>query len=851
MFLDEDDNRDLSWIGILTDSQVWYIWEFTATGPKYLTYWKRRRLDSTNIKQLERLFKRTVGKDWAPEDPAVLFKDSLISLQVLYKRRAGERDVKTQRELWFRQLQISGNQPAESHKDELFVLHTLLITVATKISEIYGNEAARYGFAGWVVDTDWLSGLNEIISKYNWRQETGDILRALYMGLVDKKDRHIYGEYYTPDWVAEMICDKVIDDNFISQWIEDYTSGKETLGGVMDPACGSGTFLYHAIRRVVESKPVDNASMGDRQLTDMIVEMICGVDIHPVAVAMTKATIHRALPTNPSKPLRIYQGDSLQVNPSVKYRMDVGETFNVVSRNNIEIGFPIEFIQHSEFDARMYRFANAARDGKPFPPGLDKDIQNKQVLHKAFETLTQICRDEGNGIWAWYMIQRVGIYRLNKTVSRFVANPPWVRMSNIQDKQRKDNVIELAQKLKLWVGGKNATGFNIASLFVVKCKELYGVKNAIRQGWVLPDAAMRGGNWQGYIDKVKITGAPNVVDLDDLAFPAHSKACVNYFGLRKQKSVRLVVKEDESKPAERENWDMAQKKLKTVLVTTYEKRGSSWFVGKRCIARQGAIITPQCLVLTQSQTVQGDDIMGKTKLSTKGEWKGLSFDFTVPKSWVKQVLFNKGGLLPYRLDTPKDAILPIDDRGRFLPERADIKWWRDASDQWKARRGIGKSTPTTLEGQIDFGGKLNNQFPIGKDIVVYNTSGSNLYAARLTTKLIIDSSLYRVPTDSKTEARFLCGIINADCMLERFQQARKSDRHFHTYFWREVPIPRYDKDNKHHVKLARLVSRAEKVVAQCDPKYNAIKQALKKDGVAGEIDNVVSEIMGIGQDKTS
>lgn len=100
------------------------------------------------------------------------------------------------------------------------------------------------------------------------------------------------------------------------------------------------------------------------------------------------------------------------------------------------------------------------------------------------------------------------------------------------------------------------------------------------------------------------------------------------------------------------------------------------------------------------------------------------------------------------------------------------------------------------------------------------------------------------------EALFLVGILNADVLVEWFKSTQKSDRHFHKYFWHEVPIPRFDKNNENHVKLAKLVSHAENVAVQCDPKYNAIKQALKKDGVAGEIDDVVSKIMDIGQDET-
>ena len=107
-----------------------------------------------------------------------------------------------------------------------------------------------------------------------------------------------------------------------------------------------------------------------------------------------------------------------------------------------------------------------------------------------------------------------------------VANPPWVRLSNIQDRPRKDGVERLARKLHLWVGGKNATGFNMAALFVAQCAKIYGAESLV-SGWVLPDAAMRGSNWAGYVKAVK---PPVVWDLGGLPFPKHGQMLHKHTG---------------------------------------------------------------------------------------------------------------------------------------------------------------------------------------------------------------------------------------------------------------------------------------------------------------------------------
>ncbi len=64
-----------------------------------------------------------------------------------------------------------------------------------------------------------------------------DLLKKLYQELFPKKVRHDLGEYYTPDWLAEHTLNEV-----------GYDGNPDKR--VLDPACGSGTFLVMAINRI-------------------------------------------------------------------------------------------------------------------------------------------------------------------------------------------------------------------------------------------------------------------------------------------------------------------------------------------------------------------------------------------------------------------------------------------------------------------------------------------------------------------------------------------------------------------------------------------------------------------------
>jgi hypothetical protein len=92
----------------------------------------------------------------------------------------------------------------------------------------------------------------------------GDLLKPLYESLFPRAVRHALGEYYTPGWLAEHVLDQV-----------GYNGQPDAR--VLDPTCGSGTFLLAALRRWRESS---------RYAT---LPCITGFDLHPLAVAAARA----------------------------------------------------------------------------------------------------------------------------------------------------------------------------------------------------------------------------------------------------------------------------------------------------------------------------------------------------------------------------------------------------------------------------------------------------------------------------------------------------------------------------------------------------------------------------------
>lgn len=112
--------------------------------------------------------------------------------------------------------------------------------------------------------------INNIVTRaYMIDWELGgaeDIFRALYEVLVEPEMRRRLGEYYTPIWLVELIL-KEFDL-------------KDKL--ILDPFCGSGTFLVMAFHKKVNEY---------REDPDKAINELVGFDINPLAVTIARAEL--------------------------------------------------------------------------------------------------------------------------------------------------------------------------------------------------------------------------------------------------------------------------------------------------------------------------------------------------------------------------------------------------------------------------------------------------------------------------------------------------------------------------------------------------------------------------------
>jgi hypothetical protein len=215
-------------------------------------------------------------------------------------------DYRVNYENWRRSLRVAYGT---SVWDEmLFVRHTYLATLVKLIAYlrisgvqaepdeaqtkeiVHGAFFEKQGiinfleedFFCWVACPPVAASTHTIVTRfanrlftYRLSELSEDVFKELYQSLVDPKDRHDLGEYYTPDWLAARMCNALLSRN-----------GEDA---VLDPACGSGAFLYQAIEHKKRHLP------ATRQSLEKILGSVVGIDVHPLAVVVSKVNVLLAL----------------------------------------------------------------------------------------------------------------------------------------------------------------------------------------------------------------------------------------------------------------------------------------------------------------------------------------------------------------------------------------------------------------------------------------------------------------------------------------------------------------------------------------------------------------------------
>lgn len=276
--------------------------------------------------------------------------------------------------------------------------------------------------------------------------QTRDILKKLYQYLVPKQIRHDLGEYYTPDWLAERCLNQV-----------GYGEKRQDLNTlrILDPACGSGTFLVLVIKRLKENAKQLNISPAD--VLRSILRNIHGFDLNPLAVTAARTNYMLAIADllkyrTGETTIPVYFCDSIKppegkIDESMPLfpeklpylvKTTVGDFYfshSIVSKQRVQqlANIMEDCVKARKEGVTKQDFLNKVK--KELKLNEEEYQESELYLDDAYDKLVKIDERGINGIWA----RIVKNYFAPLFVGQFdmiAGNPPWVNWESLPSTYR-------------------------------------------------------------------------------------------------------------------------------------------------------------------------------------------------------------------------------------------------------------------------------------------------------------------------------------------------------------------------------------------------------------------------------
>lgn len=821
-------------------------------------------------------------------------------------------EASLKRQLWSRHMgSVYGDESKLNQDDGLWLQHTYLVTVAKAIAAgamgfdgqsprelLDGSRFDKAGvrgaveedFFGWLLLAPGGERIVEQLVQHASRFDLGDIqvdlLKVLYESLIDPAQRHDLGEYYTPDWLATKVVRNTVQ--------------RAVTDRVLDPSCGSGTFLFQTLR--LKRAALDKKGVAVESMAALLSDQVFGFDVHPVAVIFARVTYLLGL--GPALVQRrgefavpVFLGDALQWN----VRRDQLEQDLIVDVppdpaqplfGPSSLRFPLSLCERTaDFDRVTGLMDESAEQGRTTDAFLamaarqgvrEAELRTLERTYTDFKRLRDHGRDH---IWTYVArnLSRPIAVAQGRKMDVIVGNPPWLSYRFMSRSMQK-RFRESSKDLGVWVSGQDegklVTQTDLSGLFFARTAQLYlrgpdGEVPGGRIAMVLPLAAMTRGQFKGFRSG-SWTGAHVafdqawVLDNQDIQPLFRVPTCV-LFATRSVTPKPVPIKATTfvgRLPNGRKDATEAEAARYITVFATEAPTVVSFKKGSPYRERfaNGATLYPRLLCLVDRVASGRLGINAAAPLvrsevrERKGAWKQVpALEGPIEAEFLRPVLLGES-IAPFRLLSASEGVIPMLPGGDILNSDMAARrglphlshWLEQAERLWRDH-GSGRAS---FSEQINHIGKLSSQANPGLIRVVFSKAGT-LPAATIVQnrEAIIDHKLYWSSVETLPEAAYLTAILNSDAARLRIahmqsrgeQGARDFDKLFFT-----LPIPRFNAKEDLHQALAQAGGRAEKVAATVaiDPTKpftrarSLIRTALADAGVSDQIDELVTQLLG-------
>lgn len=695
------------------------------------------------------------------------------------------------------------------------------------------------------------------ISTFDFTKVDEDVLKGVYQELIDLDTRHSLGEYYTPDW----LCERIVNEfNFRKN------------DKILDPSCGSGSFLRAAVHRLRELHP------------DLTVEEICdqvyGIDIHPLSVQIAKTTLLLALGKDVKKlkrPVHIHVilSNTLLSPEGVKevktlwgfdFKMTIDQEHFILNTQVLDdialFDAGVDICEELAEQTLNRKSVSLASLENSLRTQYKKGGINRQVIesfYKIYEGLKSVKEKGRDSIWKFILQNLYKPYFLSQKFDYIIGNPPWFTYKDVKNNEYQKTLYELGERYKI-VSKESGTfaHLEIGIIFLAHCTN-YFLSDKGKLAFVLPrslfDSKQHASLRSGKISGMKIYELWDLISVKPLF---NINSCV-VFTERSERN-KGMPKEGIKGLTFNGSLSNMNSNLKRARTQLTEQKATWFFVQQgassafsstkststkktnpyKDLFQAGATLRPRafCFVdLAQERPAEFAESILNVKTSTsifndaKKPWKDMQFQGRIESQFLFITALARS-IIPFTLLNPNLIALPIvitktaDDRNIILKSVKALReegylnaarWFQSCEDAWiENRTELNKQY--SIEEYLNFQNKITTQDLNLRYIVIYNASAKDANATVIDRtdfelEFINDHVAYAFCTNDFREAHYLCSILNSSIpnkMMKDFQaKGLFGARHVHKKIL-DIFFPRYSEKNKIQNKLAELSFLAHK-----------------------------------------
>ena len=768
--------------------------------------------------------------------------------------------------------------------DNLFIRHTYLSQFAKLLvfgalegrpdkinipSVVNGEAFHKHGisnigendFFSWLLmaqiraeSLDLLYSLSAELQVYDLSAIRQDLLKQLYQDLVDPDTRHDLGEYYTPDWLAQLTLQEI-----------DYAAPQSLL----DPACGSGTFLFNAIRRLADK------GLSGSDLVDFALNNIVGTDVHPLAVTIARINYLLALSEHldtssgggEAPPLPVFLADAL-IGPSTR-RGPAAVPITVDVEKDEAFQIPLESAKDEEKLTKTIDYMDDMAKGvadiaqteqfakifRRLVQDLYEGLSNptfSSLWASNFQLLVELICDGRDSIWA-YILKNLSrpLVLAEKGFDVVIGNPPWLSYRYINSPVWQDEVKALYIHYQLIDSGdvKLFTQMDLSTLFFAHAKDRY-LKDGGTLAFVMPRSVLTGAKQHRPFQR---QGMTRILDVGDVSPLFNVPAAVLILSSENIKKADIPTKTFQATFDKHELPLIEAEPELTVgeSITNFvdpEIRSIYYYE----LFAQGASLVPRnlCFVrpagLPNVPIVETDPELDK---NAKSPWRmenlrqsefWLEGQASAP--YIYATLLSKH-LLPFGCQKLNMVALPArqNEKGKLemledvlqfaaTGHIRDFNTWFDKMNKlWDERKK--RTTTETLAEWFNYRNKLTAQSVTDRFRVIYGGSGTNIASCvldldyeelrvyrRRVSGFVVDTTCYFLSTETQVEAHYLCALLNSQPVDKQIKAHQPEGlwgaRHIHRTPFEACAIPIFDAGNPDHLELARLSLAAHEKIEE-------------------------------------